>query len=300
MASHRAYLPLVSSPVARKRYTSPTTAMVRPSPGFLKVGRCVTVICQSLWSRMFVSYSCADAIERESNGACVCDRPGNPRRLERRHVAEDVGGRGDQGERQDVAPVPSPRRRPRSSSGPRPRSSRTTRWPGSGPRWAATSEPRTFGQSRAAIRPAVLLIRPSRTTSDRRAAAPTARPGQAEDLEPADPREPVPGRRPSGAWRARAARDRGGLAAIARVVHAGPPADDRRGRGPGQGRDQGRRRSSCCRSPSRPARRRGIPRAGPSARPGRGRPEGAKRLLAGHRRAVQEVRRAPAGSACVK
>ena len=30
MASHKAYLPFVSSPVARKRYTSPTTAMVRP------------------------------------------------------------------------------------------------------------------------------------------------------------------------------------------------------------------------------------------------------------------------------
>src|SRR6516225_6563139 len=34
IASHRAYLPFVSSPVARKRYTSPTTAMVRPSPSF--------------------------------------------------------------------------------------------------------------------------------------------------------------------------------------------------------------------------------------------------------------------------
>src|SRR5438270_230237 len=38
MASHIAYLPLVSSPVARKRYTSPTTAMVRPSVGCRSVG----------------------------------------------------------------------------------------------------------------------------------------------------------------------------------------------------------------------------------------------------------------------
>ena len=38
MASHRAYLPLVSSPVAKKRYTSPTTATVRPSLGDLNVG----------------------------------------------------------------------------------------------------------------------------------------------------------------------------------------------------------------------------------------------------------------------
>ena len=38
MASHRAYLPFVSSPVARKRYTSPTTAMVRPWAGVRMVG----------------------------------------------------------------------------------------------------------------------------------------------------------------------------------------------------------------------------------------------------------------------
>ena len=38
MASHIAYVPWVLSPVARNRYTSPTTAMVRPSLGFLKVG----------------------------------------------------------------------------------------------------------------------------------------------------------------------------------------------------------------------------------------------------------------------
>jgi hypothetical protein len=37
MTSHKAYLPFVSSPVARKRDTSPTTATVRPSPGFLMV-----------------------------------------------------------------------------------------------------------------------------------------------------------------------------------------------------------------------------------------------------------------------
>ena len=44
MASHMAYLPSVSSPVARKRYTSPTTAMVRPSVGFRRVGGWVMVI----------------------------------------------------------------------------------------------------------------------------------------------------------------------------------------------------------------------------------------------------------------
>ena len=38
MASHKAYLPLVSSPVARKRYTSPTTAMVRPWAGVAQGG----------------------------------------------------------------------------------------------------------------------------------------------------------------------------------------------------------------------------------------------------------------------
>src|SRR5262249_35145486 len=38
MASHNAYLPLVSSPVARKRYTSPTTATVRPCWGTRMVG----------------------------------------------------------------------------------------------------------------------------------------------------------------------------------------------------------------------------------------------------------------------
>ena len=39
MASHKAYLPFVSLPVAKKRYTSPTTAMVRPSVVFRIVGR---------------------------------------------------------------------------------------------------------------------------------------------------------------------------------------------------------------------------------------------------------------------
>src|SRR5262245_47402048 len=38
MASNCAYLPLVSSPVATKRYTSPTRVMVRPSPGLWIVG----------------------------------------------------------------------------------------------------------------------------------------------------------------------------------------------------------------------------------------------------------------------
>src|SRR5262249_38502464 len=38
MASNWAYLPLVSSPVATKRYTSPTRVMVRPSPGLRIVG----------------------------------------------------------------------------------------------------------------------------------------------------------------------------------------------------------------------------------------------------------------------
>src|SRR6516164_3355007 len=38
MASHSAYLPFVSSPVARKRYRSPTTAIVRPSLGIRTVG----------------------------------------------------------------------------------------------------------------------------------------------------------------------------------------------------------------------------------------------------------------------
>ena len=37
MASHMAYFPFVSSPVARKRYTSPTTATVRPSAGVRRV-----------------------------------------------------------------------------------------------------------------------------------------------------------------------------------------------------------------------------------------------------------------------
>ena len=48
MASQRAYLPLLSSPVARKRYTSPTTAMVRPSVGVLSVGGCVLLIGNSV------------------------------------------------------------------------------------------------------------------------------------------------------------------------------------------------------------------------------------------------------------
>src|ERR1043166_5878218 len=46
MASHKAYLPFVSSPVARKRYTSPTTAIVRPSPNL----RIVAFIRPSLLS----------------------------------------------------------------------------------------------------------------------------------------------------------------------------------------------------------------------------------------------------------
>lgn len=36
-----AYLPFVSSPVARKRYTSPTTAIVRPLSGLQKTGMLV-------------------------------------------------------------------------------------------------------------------------------------------------------------------------------------------------------------------------------------------------------------------
>jgi endogenous inhibitor of DNA gyrase (YacG/DUF329 family) len=47
MASHVAYVPWVSSPVARKRYTSPTTAIVRPSVGFLIIGDSVMLYFQS-------------------------------------------------------------------------------------------------------------------------------------------------------------------------------------------------------------------------------------------------------------
>src|SRR5262249_33756832 len=43
IASHKAYLPFVSSPVARNRYTSPTTATVRPSPGF-RITACPMVV----------------------------------------------------------------------------------------------------------------------------------------------------------------------------------------------------------------------------------------------------------------
>src|SRR5207253_8430751 len=56
-ASNKAYLPLVSSPVARKRYTSPTTAMVRPLGGVLMTGlrltfrSSVAVFC-SIWGRL--------------------------------------------------------------------------------------------------------------------------------------------------------------------------------------------------------------------------------------------------------
>lgn len=38
MASHKAYLPFVSSPVARKRYTSLSTATVRPWAGLWMIG----------------------------------------------------------------------------------------------------------------------------------------------------------------------------------------------------------------------------------------------------------------------
>src|SRR4051812_24964370 len=54
-ASHKAYLPLVSSPVTRKRYTSPTTAMVRPFGGLLMTGlrfilrSSVAVLCSIGW-----------------------------------------------------------------------------------------------------------------------------------------------------------------------------------------------------------------------------------------------------------
>lgn len=43
MASHVAYLPFVSSPVTVAQYTSPTTAIVRPSDGARRVGWCVTL-----------------------------------------------------------------------------------------------------------------------------------------------------------------------------------------------------------------------------------------------------------------
>src|SRR5688500_1447230 len=54
MASHRAYLPSVSSPVARKRYTSPTTATVRPSAGLRMTNREALLIgfySTRAWSR---------------------------------------------------------------------------------------------------------------------------------------------------------------------------------------------------------------------------------------------------------
>ena len=44
MASNMAYLPSVSSPVARKRYTSPTMPMRGPSQGFRMVAGCFMVI----------------------------------------------------------------------------------------------------------------------------------------------------------------------------------------------------------------------------------------------------------------
>ena len=138
---------------------------------------------------------------------------GNPGRVEGGHVAEDVGG----GRRSGSAGR-APRRCLRRGGGPgpggaEPRASRPTRWPGSVPRWRRPSSPTTAGQSRAAIRPADALIRPSSTTRTRCLAAPMARPARPRISKP--PRRASESHRSpnAGAWRAEGDRDGGELRA---------------------------------------------------------------------------------------
>lgn len=56
-ASNKAYLPLVSSPVARNRYTSPTTAMVRPWGGALMTGWRLMLFSHFLYRLMNDNYN---------------------------------------------------------------------------------------------------------------------------------------------------------------------------------------------------------------------------------------------------
>ena len=75
-----------------------------------------------------------------------------------------------------AAPVPSPKRSPRSSSGSSPSAWSTRAWPGSGERVAAISEPAHRASSRAATMAAAPVMNPSTSTGSRRADAPRVTP----------------------------------------------------------------------------------------------------------------------------
>ena len=126
-ASHKAYLPFVSSPVARKRYTSPTTAMVRPWGGVLMVGWCGAAIVPSL-SR------CMATGRRLSGVTHLPQMPGDGPSQEQRNQPEgwpgegglrvQLKGAGDSGSGPRSARTPrTPRTRsPAGTAGPRTRS----------------------------------------------------------------------------------------------------------------------------------------------------------------------------------
>src|SRR6266511_986944 len=92
-----------------------------------------------------------------------------------------------------VAPLPSPSRICRSSKGSRPSASKTSRWPGSGERCAASIASTALGSSRAATSAAAAVMKPSRTTTRRSAAPPSASPTRKAISKP-----PSAARTPSG------------------------------------------------------------------------------------------------------
>src|SRR5581483_5726928 len=82
------------------------------------------------------------------------------------------------------APVPSPRRIPRSSSGTTPSSCSIARWPLSAETCAAKRKSITPGQSARAISPADPAMKPSTTSGMRKAAAPSIAPAIAPISRP--------------------------------------------------------------------------------------------------------------------
>src|SRR5579863_1783012 len=105
--------------------------------------------------------------------------------------------------RASSAPVPSPRRRPRSTSGLSPRRERAIAWPGSTLRWPAKQAAVTSGARAAAASAAAPEMTPSRMTGTRSAAAPRMNPARAACSKPPNAARTPTGSAGSGWWRSR-------------------------------------------------------------------------------------------------
>ena len=123
-----------------------------------------------------------------------------------------------------AAPVPSPSRSPRSSSGSLPKRACMARCPGSALRWAAMTYSAAAGQRAWASRAPAVEMKPSTTTGFRRAAAAEHHAGDAADLEAADLGQHVQASLRIGPVDAQCLFDDGDLAGQLAVVDAGAAA----------------------------------------------------------------------------